>query len=396
MLYDNIDNDALWWEVITGPSRVVKTLVSELTGSRSVFLKIFRDLPWRETMRHCVEYRLLEQRPEMSIEYIDCTDEDNDPALEPGRYLLERCCENVRVAHAYREGYRNENGRGGIVQYLRDKRVLKNRVLWLKGLREEHVDRWMQFCARYEPDGDPGGLFVVESSFDVPKGPLPAHIVRCDCEKTITPHDTLLFCSWLSARSNAGNGWKQYTAALASTLFMHDAEVAAFFIENTDFCTEAPVDRIYRLLAERNFDDRRGAVAEEFEAEPHTLYLARNRQTPEIERRVWKSQLQFAFPLIEEERVDFIKKYKEEVRSSLLQTGQDLRWYGRQVTEPLEAELGLLVQLMKMERENGTALLPNNEDSRRMNFLHSVRNNLAHMRCCSPKTLAKLFDNRGS
>ncbi|GHT00737.1 hypothetical protein AGMMS50276_27300 [Synergistales bacterium] len=359
---DILDDDALWWNIITGPSRLVKAIVSDLTEGRSVLFGGSGACPWKEKMRRCVELALSEKMFELIVDFIDCAQED-DPNLSVGRYLLTRLRRtDSRVAY----GYRGDDE--GIIQYLRDNGILKNRVLWLKRVEnEEQLRRWLVFCLQYETNRDPSdGLIVIETFLkQLTAGSLPEHVAFHNYNIMVTPHDTLSFCSLLSARSNISGLWKQYIATLAATLFYGNIEQGALFIKNTDFRVQDPADRQSGALL-------RGVNA---------------KRALELQRMVWKAQLQFVFPLIEETRIDLAGKYKPEIDAALLQAGMDAMWYGQQITDAYSAELGLLIRLS----DSHYLVAFQNEDKQRIKFLHACRNKLAHMKCCSPEELDILF-----
>ncbi|MDR2522162.1 MAG: hypothetical protein LBC93_00445 [Synergistaceae bacterium] len=356
---DSIENDVLWWNVITGPARLVKTVVSDLIAGRSILIGVSEKLPWGDRMRRCVELSLSEKMFDLSVDFIDCAYED-DLSLTAGQYLLERLRgSDSRVAYGYR------GSDDGIIPYIRDNDILKNRILWLKNLEnEKRLRRWLIFCLQYETNRDPlGGILVIESFLKLKVVPesLPEHVVFRDCDDEITFHDALLFCSLLSARLKLGGLWKQYIATLAAELFYENVGAAAAFIENTDFCEEHPADRIQGLS--RN---------------------ERPAKIDSLQRIVWKVQLQFVFPLIEKERIELVERYKAEIDAALQQSGTDATWYRQQITDAYDAELGLLLRL--------DAPAFQKEDKQRLKFLYDCRNKLAHMKCCSPKELTMLFN----
>lgn len=360
---DGTENDVLWWNVITGPARLVKTIVSDLMAGRSILLGVAGKLPWGDRMRRCAELSLSEKMSDLSIDFIDCAYED-DLSLTAGQYLLERLRgSDSRVAYGYR------GSDDGIIPYIRDNDILKNRILWLKNLEnKKRLQQWLIFCLQYETNRDPlGGILVIESFLKLERPnslSLPEHVVFRDCDDEITFHDALLFCSLLSARLALGGLWKRYIAALAAELFYENVDAAVAFIEGTDFCEEHPVDRI------------QGLSRNERPAKIDSL--------PELQRIVWKAQLQSVFPLIEKERIELVEKYKVEIDAALQQSGTDATWYGQRITDAYDAELGLLLRL--------DAPAFRKEDKQRLKFLYGCRNKLAHMKCCSPKELTMLFN----
>ena len=124
--------DAFWWNSITGPHTVVQQVAMSLMENKMVALKVPSDLPWRHSMRSEIQMTFNERADvhDVIIESIDAADDGLDTA-DPGQFLLQRY-----ASPSVRAGYRAK-ARKTIQSYLSDWKVLRNRIIWIKGLDGE-------------------------------------------------------------------------------------------------------------------------------------------------------------------------------------------------------------------------------------------------------------------
>ena len=272
-----------WWEHITGPSQVVRSVVACLKEGQNVLLQVPNDLPWRKKMRSSVQSNLRENYAELLVTDIDCCDECPD-IDDIGAFLLERFADK-----SLRNGYRKASCQT-IQGYIKDRRILKNQIIWVKGIGEEQTDKWYNFCIKYHSTTIFNGLFVIEVHDSKLRANIPSHVARVQYESLVGNYDALLFDSILSARKPWSSAWKQYVAAVTASLCGSDAEVSAVFIEETDFPNEDPIDSLQKIIESGCFP-RRG---QSDILTPSLLYQS-------ADKRSWKadmgSAVQVAFPI---------------------------------------------------------------------------------------------------
>lgn len=117
-----------WWQRVVGPYEVVKKTVLSLQGKRSVVLKVPQDLPWRHKMRDMLreELQSTSGTESLAITFLDA-EEDLPGEYEPGKYLVDKFGLRDDSLH-----YRSSRGSGQ--RYLLRRGVLRNKIVWIKGL----------------------------------------------------------------------------------------------------------------------------------------------------------------------------------------------------------------------------------------------------------------------
>lgn len=381
-----------WWTSITGPRNLCDAVARALHEKCSVCLIVPDDLPWRDEMRACIETGM-HQLPDMESFYVEFIDvEDQCPDItDVGRYLLERYASPAIAA-----GYR---GRERMQKYMLTKRVLDNRVLWVKGMNHEQEKKWLQFCKDYIPGNGPDGRFVVEARWTDKEHECrnPAVIRYSDM---INRYDLTLFNSIYLNRERRTYSpiWQQYAAVVCSLLCNTDAETSQALMEKCDFVTDDPITGM-RIVAIDDIYQRRGEGNE-----THILSLVRIENKIAIDTQIWKAQLQVLFPLLEIERVAFIERYREQVKEALSEKYNDYRTgrsqlinqFGEIINDPDDAELGTLYRMTKFKREIDCSqyllYIPDEQSRLRIELLHSLRNALAHGQSCAIDKVAEFVN----
>ena len=166
-----------------------------------------------------------------------------------------------------------------------------------------------------------------------------------------------------------------------------DAEVSELLLREVDFRKESVSDGIARIAEMPDFF-MRGAE----DGSEHVLWLYRNNKIAELNHRIWASQVQVLFPVIEMERIEIIEKYRDAISQAL--TDNYIAQYGEQITDPMEVELGSLCFMMSHRQDVYMYMLyiPDETDRERIRFLHECRNLLAHVSICNPEQVRKLLD----
>lgn len=372
----------IWWSDIAGPHSIVEQVVADLQEQHHVMLDVPSDLPWRHQLRSEVDL-CLQERTGVPVQEVDWADQGGD-AQEIGAWIL-RSYASGPVA----DGYRKNSGRT-IQQYILQEKVLRERVLWIKGLDESSLRGWLEFSRTYPGDLTGGGLFVLECR--CPAGFTPARTqMTVRYEDQVSQYDLHLFNNILleqGGRSQPLNEhWRRYAAAVCAELCRTDAELSCRLLEDTDFIRESPLDRL-RALAQNEDFARRGRQADS----SHVLWLVREGKNDILEQRVWTAQLQVAFPLIELERVRYIRLLESQIAALLAE--MPVIQYNHQIANPLDMELGTLHHYMarwQFKEDGGTKSPFLASDRRKLTSLRQQRNNLAHVTCCSPQELGELF-----
>ncbi len=85
-----------------------------------------------------------------------------------------------------------------------------------------------------------------------------------------------------------------------------------------------------------------------------------------LEKRIWMAQLQVAFPLVEQERLEFITKWRQEIHDSLGR--HNIVQLFEKITEPEDLKIGTLAFMVN----NGKIAIRNEAYKERINFLREI------------------------
>lgn len=380
-----------WWEATMGPRDLVDAVAQHLQQQRNVRLIVPEDLAWRRDLRAAVDQRLrlTSEMRGFSVDIIDVS--DDCPTQDAGRYLLSRFA-RASVASGYR-------GRGTIQQYIAKQRVLDGRVLWIKGMNPEREAHWLQFCRGYAPGEECDVRFVLECHDDREQQE-PKHVAMLRFGDRVKEHDLMLFNNNYVSENmpNLHPLWQQYVSVLCANLCDTDAETSVALMEALDVCGREPLAALL-AVAERPEFARRGGGSER-----HILRLARRSASGDaadaaeareaIDALIWEAQLQVFFPLLEVERMNFVRRYRAEIAAALqaeyvnFNTGERhrMKQFGETIESPEDAEWGALFFMNQHYLDlNGTQRMLALRDTAsfyQLDRLHKMRNALAHGNCC--------------
>lgn len=383
----NVSWEEFWWNNITGAHVVVSKVADALLENKMVILKVPSDLPWRHSMRSSIQaaFQGRTDAIDVSISSIDVVD-DNPNDLEPGRFLLQKYA-SPSISMGYRE-----KSKVSIQDYIAQKDVIKNRIIWVKGLDGANANIWMKFCKGFTPKSAAEGLFVLEVHGEIAPlgGKFMEYIDFSDC---VSSYDVQLFNSFVlnedEGLAYGSDLWKRYISTTAAMVCDVDAEISELLLREVDFRQESAIDGIGRIVEQGDFS-RRGTE----EGSNHVLWLYRNNKNAELKHRVWASQVQVLFPIIEMERIELISKYRDEISKAL--ADNHITQYGELISDPMEVELGSLCYMMSHRQDQDhykyKLYIPDEADRERISFLHDCRNSIAHASICEPEQVRRLLE----
>ena len=374
------ESSQIWWQEITGPKTFVSNVTERLLEA-SVIVKVPDDLPWRHEMRQEIQSELREQYDyaEISIIPIDA-EEDVEENTEIDAFILER----FALGDVARQ-YRKKSGKS-ITQYIVQKNVLQNDVLWVKGLTEKTIKPWMDFLLAFNDCCPKNGRIVLEirDSIQYVKQDT---IEEIDYSSYISDNNLQLFNSILLDRMpTISEVWKRYLSALAACLCETDAEIAEYFLNEYAQQTADPI-RVLEAIAHDPDYSRRGAA----DGSSHILSPVRHKCTSQIERRIWKAQLQVLFPVVEAERINLIERIKHDLTAMI--SVREIRQYGESIVNPYDFEWGTLFYAMKLTNINEEYYLKSLSKAEREEIrrFRDYRNNLAHGDCCTVTQVSEIL-----
>lgn len=374
------ESSQIWWQEITGPKTFVSNVTERLLEA-SVIMKVPDDLPWRHEMRQEIQSELREQYDyaEISIIPIDA-EEDVEENTEIDAFILER----FALGDVARQ-YRKKSGKS-ITQYIVQKNVLQNDVLWVKGITEKTIKPWRDFLLAFNACCPKNGRIVLEirDSIQYVKQNT---IEEIDYSSYISDNNLQLFNSILLDRMpTISEVWKRYLSALAACLCETDAEIAEYFLNEYAQQTADPI-RVLEAIAQDPDYSRRGAA----DGSSHILSLVRHKCTSQIERRIWKAQLQVLFPVVEAERINLIERIKHDLTAMI--SVREIRQYGESIVNPYDFEWGTLFYAMKLTNINEEYYLKSLSKAEREEIrrFRDYRNNLAHGDCCTVTQVSEIL-----
>lgn len=370
---NNSDLEKYWWSKITSAKSFVNATVDALREHKIPVLLVPNDLPWRETMRVVIQESITKDISTLSIETIDVHDEGGD-SVEPGSFLLEYL-KDVN----YRKG-----GRFTIQEHILRNGLLENKLLWIKGLSRNNYEDWVNFCDGFIIHQRNQGMIVIEVPFEENLSDY-GNLKAVQYETLIRDYGVQLFLDHILDQMEYSDNWKRYLSMLISSLCKKDVEVACDFAQKFNHKVTRIDDALKQLAKDLKYE-RRGS------AEGHILNLVRNSKQDDINRLVWIAQMQVLFPILEVERVKWVKYYEKQIKN-VLEKQTVLYADGiTRILDPYEIEVKHLYTFYYNKD------LDENFDAKKLNRLEVMRecrNHLAHLKTCKHEWVYALLEFKG-
>lgn len=372
--------DKVWWNNIAGPVSLRDAIVDTIVSRKNVVLQILENTPWRTQLRYSVEEEA--KTNDYEFVFIDYSDD-----VSVGESLLKHVIKRyapTQVSGMFREGIMKP------YLFIRDEKIIHNKVVWVKGVPEGAIDDLLSEIALYASatqNSKDSGVFVIEIRHPIQRTRGIRNTEILKYERYISTYDTLLFAYLISAQTSLTNRYlKEYQAHLSSELFGYDSELCFEFLQIFQVENENPLD-VLKNLCERYRDTQRGTYEERISIQ-HPFYLLRENKESNLLRRIWISQVQVFFPYIEQRRIGLIEVNQDSIQSCLPR--QDV--FGNMVCDPQDVELGLLVHMTCGKLNDDEKRFVTDSETRSMiKLLHSIRNKLAHLDICDTSEILKLF-----
>ena len=160
----------------------------------------------------------------------------------------------IRSRKEVRNGYRERSQRS-IQEYIIENTVLKNRIIWVKGMLNSQVSDWLSFCRDYNSNNEENGLFVLEIQGGVHKQDNNMRSIRLlEC---ISNYDVQLFSSFIVEEKSAlSNVWRRYLSTATAIICDIDAEIASHLLEIIDPKKQSPLDIIMEMASWQEYSVR--------------------------------------------------------------------------------------------------------------------------------------------
>lgn len=380
-----MDHSYIWWTNVTGPQMFIKSVMSSLSDNYNVRLLLPKLCPWPNRMRELIAEAAQSEYALEGVTVDVVTPDDFKNVQSPVEALLDRYALNdVRLR------YRNSFNPA---EYLIQNHVLKDRIVWLTGFEPKDIKTWMGLICEWPSTTPLDGLFVVEVSYDG-ESQVRNEIDPARC-KTISYRDSIgsysvslfngLLVDEIPSMGFSGSE-KRYCASLLSNVCGGDVEVSDILSENLELMLENSFDALCSVLD--YFDHGRSEASCD-----NVLVIAHRADRGEIDRRVWKAQVEILFPILEARRLLVIAKVRDQL-STVLENSY-VSQFGERVCEPEDVELGTLVYLMAQTNDDGERLLyiPDQELRSDIHLLRECRNTIAHHKACEWERVKWLLES---
>jgi hypothetical protein len=181
-------------------------------------------------------------------------------------------------------------------------------------------------------------------------------------ENHIFNYDVLMFAMHRVRNLKEPECIKTYVSQIASSIASLDVE----------FC-DALIDNYYRLIRypERTVQ----SVCNEIYTNHHAKIFQMTKR--EFNYIIWSSQEQVLFPIIEKERLNFIRKYYHIV-SANFQKAKAKEFQAIDLDTPMDMELGTLVEICNKKFDGTNEIRNNLMDWNMLKTLRHARNKVAH------------------
>lgn len=350
--------DQIWWNHIIKAHAFLENVVKEAAGGHSLLLALPDSVPWKSTFLDLIREQLLMENPKNKLEVIECPEE------EPGEFILQKYCKReTRAKYRYGVSYAQFLGKC-------QETVLNDRYVWVSDIPDEKVTKWLDFVSEYQKnvqDKTPG-IFILEVHNDAMNRKSKKEIRSLGFEQNIGAYDKYAFCALASSETNCKEFLRPYLAEAVASVCGDDVELCAVCVAKGMEFLNAPYETIQK-------------VTEELVRSDGERYCFSKSQE-EVDTLLWEAQLKYVFPLVENYRRYFVKKYYDFIKAALpINNG-----YGDQVMVPEEAELGNLMYLV----ERG-GIPVSAEESMELKRYRKARNELAHMNLLSNEELCVIL-----
>ena len=350
--------DQIWWNHIIKAHAFLENVVKEAAGGHSLLLTLPDSVPWKSTFLDLIREQLLMENPKNKLEVIECPEE------EPGEFILQKYCKReTRAKYRYGVSYAQFLGKC-------QETVLNDRYVWVSDIPDEKVTKWLDFVSEYQKnvqDKTPG-IFILEVHNDVMNRKSKKGIRSLGFEQNIGAYDKYAFCALASSETNCKEFLRPYLAEAVASVCGDDVELCAVCVAKGMEFLNAPYETIQKVTE--------GLVRSDGER------YCFSKSQEEVDTLLWEAQLKYVFPLVENYRRYFVKKYYAFIKAALpINNG-----YGDQVMVPEEAELGNLMYLV----ERG-GIPVSAEESMELKRYRKARNELAHMNLLSNEELCVIL-----
>lgn len=361
----------LWWETMAGPQILIRQIADALSEGKSVLLRTSGRLPWQEQMRDVLSHQL----SSATIERAE---------LDYGmpQQLIPRLLGQLRRAKASLcpLEYRAQ------LTYLQDEQIFRGSVVWLQPAPGCDLQPAVRLLSDFRGKGlERSGCFVltVPAQLSLPR--LSGSVEMIDCSEAVHFGDVRLFASILAdMQPGLPEEFRLYAAQLAAHFAGRNGELVPPILQY--------------LRPDQEPAESLKEIQHDIPVDPSLLP-----DPVRLEQSVWKAQLQTVFADIEMARLRIVSDWSGEIEEALEAEYWDpqkdrtgfIEQMGERLTEAEDVELGTLVRMMALRREEDHSqyllYIPDEQTREWICFLRTCRNRLAHHVPCPQAEMSQLL-----
>ena len=349
--------EEIWWERIPNALAFISDIVDALINEKSIVLQYSSEIPW-------YRYMVCKIKEEVDSKDFLKNFEDIEATNDPGRYMLEEYCKyEIRAKYRPTKSY---------ARFLaeNDDIVLHQRYLWIHSSSMEEVNAWQDVVSEYlkcRPNDKERAVFIIECNDGDPIRPRKG-IKPISYDRYISDYDRSLFAMLSSSTVPERPIIKSYLAELSAIVLGNDIELCAECLKDYSSFLEDAYLRIEKV------------IEDSCKSDGTSFNFPYSRE--EIKNSIWRAQIKTIYPLLEEYREDFVKRYRPAIQKELPITSS----FGEQYAEVEEVELGTLAFMADSGR-----LFLSDKESKALHTHKDARNKLSHLNILSFEEIQHLF-----
>jgi len=345
----------MWWTGVIGASEYINCITQSLENKNSILMFVPQRIPWHSNFIERIKI-VNPNRNTMSFNQIDCSNVDEDNL---GLLLLKKYASLEQIQRFKEKEYFS------ITSYILDNNILKNRTIWLYNVPERFENRWINFICdlqRKKSNIENTSILCMEIGSIHRMSVNSPYIDVVSWNDHIFNYDVLMFAMHKVRNINEPESIKMYVSQVASSIASLDVELC-----------DALINNYYRLI---RYPERtvQTVCNEVYTNDKAKIFQMTKRQFTYI---LWSAQEQVLFPIIEKERLEFIRKYYHIV-SANFQKAKVKEFQSIDLDSPMDMELGTLVDICNKKFEGTEEIKNNINDWSMLKTLRHARNKIAH------------------
>ncbi len=358
----------IWWEQTPNPEHFIKYTANSLLEGNCILIPDYNSIPWTSYFIEKVKNILTEGNSIKSREEI------TDDIKNVGKYILDNYCRNKKNDFRYAVGYAKF-----IAQ--QDKIPFHDRFFLIYS-NENMLDEWAKFIEEYKQlrRENKKAVFLLllkNENYDSKKIVNRKGIEIYSFKESINEYDRIVFAMLASYSLKISSILKTYLTELACNVAGNNIELSSKCLQKHEDFLKNPAQAIKNIID--NDTDSNGC---------RFLF---SKTKDEIEQAVWTAQIRTFYPLLEEYRRDFIKKYRAIIETHLpIKTTS----FDETIDTPEEIGLGILFYITTEDysKKMGKKLNIYYKEKEELFTFKEARNSLSHLTILSFEEIQKLME----